>query len=231
MITDDDLLKVYINNHLQCTTNDAIRFARAVLALAEQRSAELIPAKKLWLWKNFVNGRPEYWAFDNPFPVRMDCGDPQTLGEPCGYAILKESRNGRPDVPEAEVLRRIALSAQKQAAALAEQLEMERIRRDQLIRHAENLQAHNAELQARIAELEAPKPAQVAAPEGLDIPKLITAARMVTQYRYCMSYNEAYFSEAPGLFKTRIAELDRALPALYPAAAIKAAPKQEGGEQ
>jgi hypothetical protein len=213
----------------------------------------------------------------------------------------------------------LALAEQKQAAALAEQLEMERIRRDQLIRHAENLQAHNAELQARIAELEAtqcariaklvhaayfelqryeyinatvklrdavaeldaqaaqpavthmdarqaledmddfarmsrsveptgayktlldyitsmeaaqaPKPVQVAAPEGFDIAKLVTAARMVTQYRHSMSYNEAYFGEAPGLFKTRIAELDRALPALYPAAAIKAAPKQEGGEQ
>ena len=66
---------------------------------------------KLWLWKNFVNGRPEYRAFDNPFPVHLDCGDPQTLGEPCGYAIFKESRNGRPDVTEAEVLRRIAADA------------------------------------------------------------------------------------------------------------------------
>lgn len=62
---------------------------------------------RLWLWKNFVDGKPEYWAFDNPFPVHLDCGDPQTLGEPCGYAIFKESRNGRPDVPEEEVLCRI----------------------------------------------------------------------------------------------------------------------------
>jgi len=22
--------------------------------------------RKLWLWKNFADGRPEYWAFDNP---------------------------------------------------------------------------------------------------------------------------------------------------------------------
>lgn len=65
------------------------------------------PAPKLWLWKNFVDGRPEYWAFDNPFPVHLDCGDPQTLGEPCGYAIVKPSRVGRTDVGEAEVLRRI----------------------------------------------------------------------------------------------------------------------------
>jgi hypothetical protein len=66
--------------------------------------------KKLWLWKNFVNGRPEYWAFDNAFPVNMDNGDPQTLGEPCGYAIFKPSRQGRADVSEEEVLRRIALA-------------------------------------------------------------------------------------------------------------------------
>jgi hypothetical protein len=62
---------------------------------------------KLWLWKNFVDGKPEYWAFDNPFPVFLDSYDPQTLGEPCGYAIFKESRNGRPDVADAEVLRQI----------------------------------------------------------------------------------------------------------------------------
>lgn len=64
--------------------------------------------QKLWLWKNFVDGKPEYWAFDNRFPVGVDSGDPQTLGEPCGYAIFKNSRNGRANVTDAEVLRRIA---------------------------------------------------------------------------------------------------------------------------
>ncbi len=48
---------------------------------------------KLWLWKNFVDGRPEYWAFDNPFPVHPN-GDPITLGEPCGFALFKESNRG-----------------------------------------------------------------------------------------------------------------------------------------
>lgn len=52
--------------------------------------------KVLWLWKNFVNGQPEYWAFDNKFPVNMDNEDPQTLGEPCGYAIFKQSRCAPP---------------------------------------------------------------------------------------------------------------------------------------
>jgi hypothetical protein len=61
----------------------------------------------LWLWKNFVGGRPEYWAFDNAFPVHLDGGDPQTLGEPCGYALFKPSRKGRHDISDAEVLQRI----------------------------------------------------------------------------------------------------------------------------
>jgi len=61
----------------------------------------------LWLWKNFVGGRPEYWAFDNAFPVHLDSGDPQTLGEPCGYALFRPSRKGRHDISDAEVLRRI----------------------------------------------------------------------------------------------------------------------------
>lgn len=58
---------------------------------------------KLWLWKNFVDGRPEYWAFDNPYPCHPN-GDQITLGEPCGYAVLKDSTPGRTDVSEAEVI-------------------------------------------------------------------------------------------------------------------------------
>jgi hypothetical protein len=59
---------------------------------------------KLWLWKNFVDGKPEYWAFDNPFPCLTVNGDPLTLGEPCGWALLKPSVNGRPDRLEQEVV-------------------------------------------------------------------------------------------------------------------------------
>jgi hypothetical protein len=59
---------------------------------------------KLWLWKNFVNGKFEYLAFDNPFPIFMDSHDPQTLGEPCGYALLKPSRAGRTDFSDEQVL-------------------------------------------------------------------------------------------------------------------------------
>ena len=33
---------------------------------------------KLWLWENFVDGKPEYLAFDNPFPIHIDSDDPQT---------------------------------------------------------------------------------------------------------------------------------------------------------
>jgi hypothetical protein len=56
----------------------------------------------LWLWKNFVNGNPEYWAFEHLYPINMDNGDPQTLGEPCGYAIVKPSRPGRAVSPADE---------------------------------------------------------------------------------------------------------------------------------
>jgi hypothetical protein len=78
---------------------EIVRRARAALSAPQPR--------KLWLWQNFVDGRREYWAFDNPFPVHLDYGDPQVLGEPCGYALFKPSRAGRSDVDEAEVLRRI----------------------------------------------------------------------------------------------------------------------------
>lgn len=67
-------------------------------------------AGKLWLWRNFVDGRPEYWAFNNPFPVHMDNDDPQTLGEPCGYALVKPSRVGRTDIDDDEVVKRIQQS-------------------------------------------------------------------------------------------------------------------------
>ena len=68
---------------------------------------------KLWLWKNFVDGKPEYWAFDNPYPVYMDNDDPQTLGAPCGYALLKPSRNGRQDISESAVLKEIDAALKK----------------------------------------------------------------------------------------------------------------------
>lgn len=60
--------------------------------------------KRLWLWKNFVGGKPEYWAFDNPYPCVTVGGDPLTLGEPCGWALLKASVNGRPNRSEQEVI-------------------------------------------------------------------------------------------------------------------------------
>ena len=77
------------------------------LAFEHKPSAEPVCVQgKLWLWRNHVDGRPEYWAFENPFPVH-DNGDPQTLGGPCGYALLKPSRNGRPDVSDEVVIRKI----------------------------------------------------------------------------------------------------------------------------
>ena len=78
---------------------------------------------KLWLWKNFVDGRPEYWAFDNPYPIHMDCGDPQTVGEPVGYALVKQSRNGRPEVSEEQILSAIKRATPPDLAARVEQLD------------------------------------------------------------------------------------------------------------
>src|SRR5205085_2939247 len=74
---------------------------------------------KLWLWKNFVDSKPEYWAFEHLYPIHMDNGDPQTLGEPCGYALFKPSRVGRTDVSEEQVLRRIA-GARKPALLISD---------------------------------------------------------------------------------------------------------------
>lgn len=76
---------------------------------------EGLKPQRLWLWKNFVDGKPEYWAFDNPFPCYPN-GDPMTLGEPCGWAQFWLSSNGRPDVPADEVeaaIRRTTQSGDK----------------------------------------------------------------------------------------------------------------------
>jgi hypothetical protein len=92
-------------DHIGCPDDDdAIGIARRTL---RARLAQPEP-KKLWLWKNFVDGRPEYWAFDNPYPTNLEDGDPQTLGQPCGYAIFKPSRDGSSGRTEEQVLREMA---------------------------------------------------------------------------------------------------------------------------
>ena len=67
----------------------------------------------LWLWKNFVDDRPEYWAFDNPYPCEPN-GDPMTLGSPIGYAIFKPSVDGCPMVSDEAVLAEIWREAENQ---------------------------------------------------------------------------------------------------------------------
>jgi len=102
--------------------SDQLQDVRAARDNAESEANALRSATgrsdtKLWLWKNFVDGRPEYWAFDNPYPTHGG-GDPMTLGEPCGYAIFKESTvaPGRKDVPEADVLAAIRRAADNRSA-------------------------------------------------------------------------------------------------------------------
>lgn len=62
----------------------------ARLIIATHPRGELMIEQKLWLWKNFVDGKSEYWAFDSLYP-RDSNGDPLVVGEPCGYALVKES--------------------------------------------------------------------------------------------------------------------------------------------
>lgn len=78
-------------------------------ALAAQQPQGEGGEKRLWLWKNFVDGKPEYWAFDNPYPAQ-DGGDPITLGSPCGYAIFQASKNARPEIADETVLEEISRS-------------------------------------------------------------------------------------------------------------------------
>lgn len=90
-------------------------FARRIALLAAEKAREeMIGGKgKLWLWQNFVDGRPEYWAFDNPFPTHGG-GDPMTLGEPCGYALLKNSiRSSGNNASDEKVIANIAAAIRR----------------------------------------------------------------------------------------------------------------------
>lgn len=46
-----------------------------------------MPRPVLWLWRN---GEGQFFAYDNEYPT-LDGGDPLTLGEPIGFAILMDS--------------------------------------------------------------------------------------------------------------------------------------------
>lgn len=115
----------------ECMSDSVRRLTMAnkqLTKMCDQYLAELQRARmpeNLWLWRNFVDGKPEYWAFDNPYPIHLDSHDPQTLGSPCGYAIFKPSRNGRPDVSAADVVAEVRRSLdieQSQRARLPAEL-------------------------------------------------------------------------------------------------------------
>ena len=71
--------------------------------------------KRLWLWRNYVDGVPRYVAYDNPFPCH-ECGDPLTLGVPHGWAQFDDSVNGRPEVDDMQVIHEIQHSIDRKAA-------------------------------------------------------------------------------------------------------------------
>lgn len=50
-------------------------------------------------------------------------------------------------------------------------------------------------------------------------------AKKLTSWRHCMSYNDSYFGEPPGLLKQVVAELER----LMPPHPVKVNASQEGG--
>jgi len=51
-------------------------------------------SKRFWLFRNYVDGVPQFLAFDNPCPCHPG-GDPMTLGAPYGVAFFVESDAGR----------------------------------------------------------------------------------------------------------------------------------------
>jgi hypothetical protein len=102
--------------HMDAMSADKGAKANAIPLYTTPPAAPVQEPMKLWLWKNFVNGKPEYWAFDNPFPCVSVDGDPLTLGEPCGWALLKPSVNGRPDRSEQEVISTVTRPATPPAA-------------------------------------------------------------------------------------------------------------------
>lgn len=106
---------------------------------------------KLWLWKNFVDGRPEYWAFDNPFPCETRHGDPLTLGEPCGYALLKESECGRDDINEATVIEKIKIAQAKAMTPTYEELKAHADMLAEALNHIAHLPTKSASRIAREA--------------------------------------------------------------------------------
>jgi hypothetical protein len=64
-----------------------VEYDEFIAALARESVAAYV---KLWLWKD----GDHYLAFDSEYPT-YDGGDPKTLGEPVGYALLERSVCGR----------------------------------------------------------------------------------------------------------------------------------------
>lgn len=89
---------------------------------------------------------------------------------------------------------------------------------------APHARQHVAEKVAAIKSEAAPSEPVAQEPTSLH-----RAARAVVNYRPSMSYNESYFGEPAGLFKSLVADLERALPTrpIYAAAPVATAVQQE----
>jgi hypothetical protein len=71
--------------------------------------------RKLWVWRN----GDHLLAYDNEFPCYKGGGDPLTLGEPIGWAVLEDSDNRDGKNPARSTITRLldeVLSAQTRYA-------------------------------------------------------------------------------------------------------------------
>jgi chromosome segregation ATPase len=94
-------------------------------------------SKRFWLFRNYVDGVPQFLAFDNPYPCYPD-GDPMTLGEPYGLAFFVESDTGREwsDAQVMDDIRKARPAGDEIAALQARLAECER-ERDEAIKSAD----------------------------------------------------------------------------------------------
>jgi hypothetical protein len=71
----------------QCMFEGTDFFIEVVGAEEVDLPAPVVEDAQLWLWRN----GDHYLAYEHEHPCYSDGGDPLTLGEPAGYAILKPS--------------------------------------------------------------------------------------------------------------------------------------------
>jgi hypothetical protein len=67
----------------------AVKLCSAPSSPGAAEAGETVAGEKLWLWKN----GDHYLAYRHLYPCFTPGGDPMTLGEPVGYALIRESHD------------------------------------------------------------------------------------------------------------------------------------------